>query len=219
MQKIKDTQTNKYYLLPTDPEELTFEDFVKACRWQQQGGTIFDLVASLAGMPEGLAFDLAEVWKGFDKNKMIRYLIGLAEPKNIKAFSVDRYGKPLKVKDFEQLTMQQRLLMIEAVKDYKYTFEALPEILAIAIAPQLSEDWVADIDSVKTDVLGMRASIAVPTAYFFLRALTPSRGFGLTSSFQKTQYSVRLAVRRWGKSLGFGLPQSLLAKILGAGKK
>ena len=94
-------------------------------------------------------------------------------------------GKRVKIpQDIELEKLGQKILFGAAMGKYKFAYEAIPEVIAIYLIPQLTKDGSFDedmIDEVKEAVLKMPITYVAPVADFFLDSLKTSRTNGKVS--------------------------------------
>ena len=143
------------------------------------------LLAVLTGIEKGVLMNATEDISQ-ELGRMVSFIA--KEPTGYKGKLPDRFkimDKLVKIpKDIELEKLGQKILFSAALGKYKFAYEAIPEIIAIYLIPQMTSDGSFDdnmIDEVKDAVKKMPITYVYPVADFFLDSLKLSRRNGTPS--------------------------------------
>lgn len=168
--------------VPSEWSEVKVGQFIKP---EFLTGDVVGMLAALIGVEKHTLLNSKEDIES-DLYKMIQFYID--NPKGyrdqpMRPFEVN--GKKITIpKDIELERLGQRILFNTMLGKYKFTYEAIPEAVAIYIIPSLTEDGDFDdglIESVSEAVKQLRIVDVYPVFDFFLNSLKTSNINGSTS--------------------------------------
>jgi hypothetical protein len=163
-------------------EEVKVGHFIKP---EFLSGDVVGLLAALVGVEKHVLMNSTDNIEA-DLQKMVQFYI--EDPKGYSKGTVKPFrvmGKTVKIpKDIELERLGQKILFAAAIGKYKFTYEAIPEAVAIYIIPSLTEDGNFDdamLEEVTEAVKQLRIVDVYPVADFFLNSLRPMKKSGRKS--------------------------------------
>lgn len=143
------------------------------------------LLSVLTGIDKGVLMNSTEDISE-ELGRMVSFMA--KDPMGYKGKLPDKFkilGKRVTIpEDIEMQKLGQKILFQTAMGKYQFVYEAIPEIIAIYIIPQMTEDGKFDesmIDEVKEAILLMPITYVYPVSDFFLNSLKLSRQNGKAS--------------------------------------
>ena len=162
-------------------DEVTVEHFIRPEFLTRDP---IGLLSVLTGIDKNTLLNATEdITKDLDR--MVKFMVD--EPAGYKGKLPDLFkimGKKVKVpQDIELEKLGQKIMAGSAIYKYKFAYEAIPEVIAIYLIPQMNDGNFDDsmIEEVAEAVKKMPISYVYPVADFFLNSLKASRKSGAKS--------------------------------------
>ena len=167
---------------PDQWSEVTVEHFIRP---EFLTRNPVGLLSVLTGIERGILMNATEDITE-DLSRMVSFIA--KDPVGYKGKLPDGFkimGKKVKVpEDIELERLGQKIIFAAALGKHKFAYEAIPEVIAIYLIPQLTSDGKFDdnmIPEVSEAVLKMPITYVYPVADFFLDSLKLLRKNGTPS--------------------------------------